>query len=75
MKDNDSIDTYMNETLHNLDVSSGSYLLNIHTLLQENESGKLNQMYIGVYNGDVIGYYCYMNISTGCVIKNQNSIG
>ena len=31
-------------------------------------------MYIGVYNGDVIGYYCYMNISTGYDINNHNSV-
>ena len=56
MNDNDSIDTYMNETLHNLDVSSGSYLLNIHTLLQDNESSKLSDINMSFYNDGVNGY-------------------
>ena len=37
IKENDRIDTNMNETLHNGDVRSRIGLLNIHTLLQDNE--------------------------------------
>ena len=36
MKDNDKIDTGMNETLYNVDMSSVIGLLNSHTLLQAN---------------------------------------
>ena len=34
MKDNESIDTYMNETLQNVDVMGGIGLLNSHTTLK-----------------------------------------
>ena len=36
INDNDRFDTYMNETLHNVDVSGGIGLLYIHTLHQSN---------------------------------------
>ena len=42
MNENGMIDTDMNETLKNRDVSSGIGLLNIHTLPQNNESSKLD---------------------------------
>ena len=38
MNDIDRIDTYMNDTLHNLGVSSAIGLLNSHTLSQANKS-------------------------------------
>ena len=41
---------------------------------KDKESSKLNEMNMSVKNGDVNGDYCYMNISTGSVINNQNSI-
>ena len=74
MKDNDRIFTYMNETLNNEDVSSGIGLLNSHTLPQDNISNKLIDVNMSVLNGDVDGYYCYMNSSTGSVINNNNYI-
>ena len=74
MNDNDSIDTDMNETLHNGDVSSGIGLLNIHTLPQANESSKLNDKNLSVDNGDIYGDYFCMNSSTGYFINNHNSI-
>ena len=55
-------------------MSSGIGLLNSHTLPQYNESSKLNEMNISVYNCDVNGAYCYMNSSTGYDINNHNSI-
>ena len=75
MKENDSIDTDMNETLQNGDVSSGTGLLNGHTIPQDIESIKLNDMNMSVKNGDVNGDYCYMNSSTVTFINNHNSIG
>ena len=74
MKDNDSIDTDMNETLQNGDVSSGIGLIKIHYLPQANELRKTNGMNMSVDNGDVNGDYYYMNSSTGSVIRNHNSI-
>ena len=74
MNDNDRIDTDMNETLHNGYVSSGIGLLNSHTLPQDNESSKLDDMNVSVGNSDINGDYFYMNTSTGYVINNHNSI-
>ena len=74
MNENDSIDTYTDETLQNGDVSSVIGLLNIHTLPQGNESSKLNEMNMSVDNGDVNGDYCYMNIYTRYFISNHNTI-
>ena len=71
MKDNDRTDTYMKVTLQNGDMSSGIGLLNIHTIPQANKASKLNEMNMGVDNGDVIGDYCYMNSSTGSVNKQS----
>ena len=59
MNDNDRIDTNMNETLQNGYVSSGIGLLNIHTLLQANESSNLNEISMSVDNGDVNGDFFY----------------
>ena len=39
-------------------------ILNIHTLTKYNQSIKLNDMNMGVENGDVNGVHCYMNSST-----------
>ena len=50
MDDNDFIDTYINETLHHGDISSGISLLNIHTFPQSNETSKLNEMNMSVEN-------------------------
>ena len=36
MNDNDRIDTDMNDTLHNIDASSGIGLLNSHTIPKDN---------------------------------------
>ena len=51
MTDNDRIDTDMNKTLHNGDVSNGIGLLNRHNLPQDNESSDLNDMDMSVENG------------------------
>ena len=64
MKDNYRINTDMNETLQNGDVSSGIVLLNGHTLPQANKSIKLDDMNMSVYNGDVNDSYIYMNSYT-----------
>ena len=74
MNDNNSIDKDMNETLQNGYISSGSVLLNRHTLLQDNEQSKINEMNMSVENGDVNGYYLHMNSYTGSIINNHNSI-
>ena len=68
------IDTDMNGTLHNGAVSSGIVLLNFHTLPQDNESSKVNDMNISVDNGDFNGDYFCINSSTGYVINNHNPI-
>ena len=57
---NDMIDTYMNETLHNGDMSTRIGLLNIHTLPQASKSSQLNEMNMSVDNDDVNGDYFYM---------------
>ena len=46
MKDNDRLDTDMNEILQNGDVSSEVGCLYSHTLPQGNKSSKLNEMNI-----------------------------
>ena len=71
MKYNDRIDTDMNETLHNGDVSIVIGLINSQTLPQSSKVSQLNDINISVDNGDVNGDYCYMNSSTGCVIKKK----
>ena len=71
---NDRIDTDMNKTLQNGDVSSVIGLLNSHTLPQYNESSQLNDMNMSVDNGDVNGCYFYINSSTGSDINNNSSI-
>ena len=43
-------------------------------LTQYNESSKLNEMNMGVENGDVNSGHFYMNISTGSESNNCNSI-
>ena len=55
MSFNDRDDTYMNDNLQNGYVSSGIGSLNIHTLPQYNKSSNLNEMNVGVENGDVNG--------------------
>ena len=62
---NDMDDMDMNANLNNGDVSSGIGLPNRHTLLQYNEPSNLNDMNMGVENGDVNGGHCYMNSPTG----------
>ena len=64
----------MNPTLHNIDVSSGIVLLNIHTLPKDNESIHLNEMNISVENGGFNSYYCYTNSTTVSEPKNHNYI-
>ena len=64
----------MNETLHNGYESSVIGLLYSHTIPQYKQSMNLNEMNMSVENGDVNGDYCYINSSTGCVIKNHNII-
>ena len=64
MNDNDRNYIYMNDTLHNGDLSSGIGLLNRHTLPQYNESSNFNEINISVDNGGVNGDYFYMNSST-----------
>ena len=68
------IDTDINETLHEGDVSSGIGLLNSHTLPQANKSSKANEMNMSVYNGNDNVDYCYINISTVSGERNHNSI-
>ena len=75
LKDNDRIDTDTNETLQNGDVISGIGLQKNHTLNQANKSSKPNDINMSVENGCVNGDNCCMNISTGFVIRYQNSIG
>ena len=74
MNNNDSNDTYMNETLQNGYVSSGIGLLNSHTLPQDNESSNLNDMNMSVDNGDANVDHCYINSYTGYESKNNSSI-
>ena len=74
MKDNDRINTDMNETLQNTDASSEMFLLNIHTISQSNKSSKPNETNTSVYNFHFNGDYCYMNRFIVFVIKNHNSI-
>ena len=74
MNDNDSIDTYMNETLHTGYVSSIIGLLNSHIIPQDNSSSKLNAMNISVDNGDINGDSSYINGSTGSESNNPNSV-
>ena len=74
MNDNDRIDTYMNDTLQNGDVSSVIGLLKSHTLTQAKKSSKLNDINIIVDNVDDNGDYCYINSSTIYVINNHNSV-
>ena len=64
----------MYDNLQNVDVSSWISLLNSYTLPQYNESSNLNEMNIGVENGDVNSGHCYMNSLTGSESRNQNSI-
>ena len=58
MKDDNRVDTDMNDNLHNGDVSSIIGLLNSHTLPQANKSSKLNEINMSVGNGDVDVNYC-----------------
>ena len=64
INDNDRIDSDMNKTLQNGDVSSGIGLLNSHNLPQDKKSSKLNKINMSVENGYINGDYCYMNSST-----------
>ena len=64
----------MNETSQNGDVGSVISLLNIHTLPQDNELIKLNEMHVSVESDYVNGDYCYNNSHTELLSKNQNSI-
>ena len=64
----------MNETLKNGCVSTGIGLINSHTLPQDKESSKLNEINTSVDNSDVNFYYCFNNSSTGYIINNHNSI-
>ena len=72
MNDNDRIDIDMNETLHNIYVSSVIGLPNSHTFPVHNKSSKLNYINMSVDNGDVNGAYFYMNISPGSVINSRD---
>ena len=54
----------MNANLYNEYMSSGTDLLKRYTLPQYNKSSNLNDMNMGVENGDVNGVHCYMNSST-----------
>ena len=56
---------YMNANLQNVDASCGSCLLNSHNLSQYKKSRNLNDVNMGVENGDVNGGNCYMNSPTG----------
>ena len=74
MKDNNRIDTYINKTLHNGDVSSVIGMLKSNTLNQSNKSSKLNEMTMIVENGDFNDDDVYMNIYTVSVMTNNTSI-
>ena len=74
MKDNDIIYTVINDTLKNVDVSSGIGLLNIHTIPHSSESSKVDDINMSVYNDDVNGDYFYINGSTEYVISYHNSV-
>ena len=69
--DNNRIDTDMDETLKNVDVSSVIGLINSHTPPQDNESSRLNEINIRVDNGDVNDDYFNMNGYTGYGIKTR----
>ena len=71
INDNDRNDTDMNDTFKNVDASIGIGLLNSQTIPQYNKSSNLNEMNMGVKNGDVNGDYCYMNSSTGSEPNNH----
>ena len=63
-----------NANLHHGNVSSGIGLLNRYTLIQYNESIDLNEMNMGVENGDINGGSCYMNSPTRYASNNHNSV-
>ena len=71
---NNRDDMDMNANLYNEYMSSGTDLLKRYTLPQYNKSSNLNDMNMGVENGDVNGGYCYMNSSTGSKSKNRNFV-
>ena len=64
----------MNKNLHDVYVSIVIGLLKSHNLHQAKESIKLNAMSMSVYNCGINGDYCYINIPTVSVIKNNNNI-
>ena len=55
-------------------MSGDIFLLNLHTLPQDNESNNLNEINMSVENGDDNGGYCYNNISTVYESNNHNYI-
>ena len=71
---NDRDDMDMKDNLHNGDVISGIGLLKSHTLPQYNKPIKLNEMNLGVENGDINGGHSYMNSPTGSESKNHSPI-
>ena len=64
----------MNDNLHHGYLSSGIGLLNSHILPPYKKSSNLNEINMGVENGDVNGGHCYMNSSTGSESNNHNSV-
>ena len=74
MNYNDRNDTYINDTLNHLDVSNVIGLLRSHTIPQDNESSKLTQINMSVYNVDNNVDYCYINSSTGYESNNHSYV-
>ena len=75
INDNDIINTDMNETLKNVDVTSLIGLVTCHNLSQANKSRKPNETNMSVKDGDVNTDYCYINGSSVSAINNHNFIG
>ena len=74
MNYNDRDNKGMNANLQNGYFSSGISLLNNHKQTQFNESTDLNEIIMGVENGDVNDGHCYINSPIISEAKYNNSI-
>ena len=74
MKYYDRDDMDINSNWNNRDMSIGIGVLNSHNLHQYNKSSNLNEMNMGVENGDANSGHFYMNSANGSESKNQKSI-
>ena len=74
MNDYNSIDTNINENLHNGYGISVIGLLNSHTLPPYNQSSKLNEINMSVENVYINCDFCYTNSCNVYVLKNRNIV-